>query len=53
MLPCYLYKTSETNRSRTVQSEGSRIGWELAVPPFITVELLNVTGSAKIGHVGA
>ena len=41
MPPCYLYKTSETNRSRTVQSEGSRIGWKLVVPLFITVKLLN------------
>ena len=41
MPPCYPYKTSETKRSRTAQSEGSRIGWELVVPLFVTIELLN------------
>ena len=35
------HAASESKRSRTVQSEGSGIGWELVVPLFTTVELLN------------
>ena len=41
MPPCYPYKTSETKKSRTVHGKGSRIGWELVVSLFVTVELLN------------